>query len=134
MKKDKAYFDALTEQVIGSAYKVANNLGYGFLEKVYENALRLELVKSGLDVKQQKPINVVYCDEVVGEFVADLFIDNELIIELKSVRTIDGAHIAQCLNYLKATRKSLGLVINFGEQNVQVKRVVNEFKPTAKSA
>jgi len=129
--KDKAYFDSLTELVIGCAYKVANQLGSGFLEKVYENAMRIELVKAGAQVEQQKPVKVEYSGEIVGDFIADIVVEDELIVELKTVRKLDDAHLAQCLNYLKSTGKQLGLLINFGGQTVQVKRVVNEFKPSA---
>ena len=129
--KDKAYYDSLTELVIGCAYKVANQLGYGFLEKVYENALRIELVRAGVQVEQQMPIKVEYSGEIVGDFIADIVVEDELIIELKTVRKLDDAHLAQCLNYLKSTGKQLGLLVNFGGQSVQVKRVVNEFNPSA---
>ena len=127
MVKDKAYFDALTDKVIGCAYKVGNELGYGFLEKVYENALRIELGNSGLNVEQQKSIKVEYSGEIVGDYIADLIIENELIVELKASKSIEGVHIAQCLNYLKATGKCLGLLVNFGGTKVQIKRVVNNF-------
>ncbi len=127
MVKDKAYYNALTEQVIGCAYAVGNQLGYGFLENVYENALRIELVKSGLQVVQQDPIQVIYAGEVVGNFVADLVVENDLIVELKAVKALADIHLAQCLNYLKATSKPLGLLVNFGGAKVQVRRVVNNF-------
>ena len=127
MVKDKSYYDALTEQVIGCAYQVGNQLGYGFLEKVYENALRIELVNSGIKVEQQYPIKVLYAGEVVGDFIADLVVEEELIIELKVAKNLENVHLAQCLNYLKATGKRLGLLINFGGNKVQIKRVVNNF-------
>ncbi len=127
MVKDKAYYDALTEQVIGCAYSVGNQLGYGFLEKVYENAMRIELVNFGLQVEQQSPIKVRYAGEVVGDFIADLVVENELIVELKVAKNLDDVHLAQCLNYLKATGKHLGLLLNFGGNRVQIKRVVNNF-------
>lgn len=128
MLKDRAYYDELTEKVIGCAYKVANQLGYGFLEKVYENALCIELTKSGVKVEQQRSIQVMYSGEVVGDFVADLVVEDELIIELKVSKNLVEAHLAQCLNYLKATGKHLGLLISFGVNKVQVKRVVNDFR------
>jgi GxxExxY protein len=127
MVKDKAYYDALTEQVIGCAYNVANQLGYGFLEKVYENSLRIELQNSGIQVEQQCPIQVRYAGEVVGDFIADLVVEDELIVELKVAKSLDDVHLAQCLNYLKATGKHLGLLVNFGGNKVQIKRVVHNF-------
>ncbi|MEM8947150.1 MAG: GxxExxY protein [Planctomycetota bacterium] len=116
--------DEITEIVIGSAYKVANELGVGFLEKVYENSLLHELQKNGISAQQQHPIKVVYDDVVVGEFFADLLVEDRIIVELKHSKAIDDAHLAQCLNYLKATGNTLGLLINFGSPRVQVKRVV----------
>ncbi|RME20210.1 MAG: GxxExxY protein [Candidatus Zixiibacteriota bacterium] len=127
MLKDRACYDALTEQVIGCAYAVGNELGYGFLEKVYENALRIEIERAGLRVVQQQPIQVSYRGQVVGDFVADLVVEGDLIVELKAVRQLDDIHLAQCLNYLKATGLKVGLLINFGGDRVQVKRVVNNF-------
>ncbi|MGE4546034.1 MAG: GxxExxY protein [Pedobacter sp.] len=125
MVRDEAYFKSVTEQIIGGAYTVAKKLGYGFLEKVYENALSHELKKAGLKVEGQVPIKVYYNDVVVGDYIADLFIEGEIIVELKTVKNLDNIHLAQCLNYLKATRKKLGLLINYGADKVHIKRVVN---------
>lgn len=127
MVRGDKYYNGLTEQIIGCAYIVGNKLGAGFLEKVYENALVHELSKSGLDVSRQQPINVHYDDVVVGEYFADLVIEGEIIVELKVVTSFNNAHLAQCLNYLKATKRKLGLLINFGGNGVQIKRVVNNF-------
>lgn len=104
----------LTEMIIGCAFRVSNTLGAGFLEKVYENALAHELRKSGLDVRQQCSVNVMYDGVVVGEFVADLIVE-DVLIELKAVRSLDDFHLAQCLNYRKATRLPLCLLLNFGQ-------------------
>jgi len=117
----------ITERVIGCAYTVSNGLGAGFLEKVYENALAHELRKNGLTVTQQHPVQVFYDGVAVGEFVADLLVENEVLVELKTVKAFDDVHLAQCLNYLKATGKSLCLLLNFGTPRVQVKRVVRDF-------
>ena len=117
----------ITERVIGCAYTVSNGLGAGFLEKVYENALAHELRKNGLDVIQQHPIQVLYDGVVVGDFVADLLVEHEVLVELKAVKAFDDVHLAQCLNYLKATGRSLCLLLNFGTPRVQVKRVVRDF-------
>ncbi|TWU46544.1 GxxExxY protein [Rubripirellula reticaptiva] len=114
--------NALTEKVIGCAFQVSNTLGSGFLEKVYENALAIELRKSGLDVKQQAPINVLYDGIVVGEYFADLLVSDAVIVELKAVKEFSDAHAAQCLNYLKATGLPICLLLNFGKPRVEVKR------------
>jgi GxxExxY protein len=114
----------ITEAVIGAAYKVGNTLGSGFLEKVYENALALETRKTGLLVIQQQPINVKYEGAIVGEFVADLLIQDEVLVELKAVKALDEIHLAQCLNYLKATGLRICLLINFGNPKVEIKRIM----------
>ena len=114
----------LLEKIIGGAFNVSNALGAGFLEKVYENALAHELRKAGLDVLQQCPIDVLYDDVIVGEFVADLLVESQIIGELKAVKSFVNAHMAQCLNYLKATGMPLCLLLNFGTPRVEVKRIV----------
>lgn len=121
------YFDRLTELIIGSAFKVGNELGHGFLEKVYENALAHELKKKDLHVVSQEPIKVFYDGVLVGDYVADLVVSDDVIIELKVVKSLDPIHVAQCLNYLKATGKRICLLINFGCAKVQVRRIVNDY-------
>lgn len=113
----------LTEKIIGCAFTVANALGPGFLEKVYENSLAHELRKCGLLVEQQKRVDVIYDGILVGYFDADLVVGGVVIVEIKAVRALDDAHKAQTLNYLKATGLRLGLLINFGTARVEVKRV-----------
>jgi GxxExxY protein len=113
----------MTEKVIGCAYKVANTLGNGFLERVYENSLAIELRKKGFKAIQQQKIEVVYEGEPVGYFEADIVVDDILIIEVKALRNLDEAHKAQCLNYLKATGLRLCLLMNFGTPRIEVKRV-----------
>jgi GxxExxY protein len=120
--------DDLTQKIIGCAYKVHNTLGPGFLEKVYENALRIELEKLGLRVKQQEPISVEYEGQVVGEYYADLWVDERVIVELKAAQALATEHEVQLVNYLTATRIDLGLLLNFGS-SVQVKRKFREYKP-----
>lgn len=120
--------DALTEKIIGAAYSVANILGFGFLEKVYENALAVELRGLGLKVEQQKSISVFYKGVTVGDYIADLMIEDTVLIELKSVKTLSDIHKAQLLNYLTATKKSVGLLINFGSPRVEIKRVLSTKK------
>ena len=113
----------ITEKIIGSAYKVGNALGCGFLEKVYENALAYEIRKNGLEVKQQESIKVFYEGVEVGFYEADLWVENKVLIELKAVKNLDDVHKAQCLNYLKATAVKICLLINFGNPRVEVKRI-----------
>ena len=122
--------DDLTHKIIGCAYTVHNSLGPGFLEKVYENALRIELEKLGLRVKQQEPINVSYDGQVVGEYYADLWVDERVVIELKAAQTLVKQHEVQLVNYLAATGIDCGLLLNFGP-SVQVKRKFREYKPKA---
>lgn len=116
-------YTALTDRVICCFYNVYNSLGYGFLEKVYENALRFELNKHGIMVEAQKPITVIYCEEVVGEYFCDLLIDNKVIVEIKASKLLLKEHESQLLNYLKATDLEVGLLLNFGPEP-QVKRKV----------
>ena len=113
---------AVTEAIIGQFYRVYNELGYGFLEKVYENALALALRKAGLNVKQQQPIDVCFDGEIVGRYEADLVVNDVVILELKAARTLSPEHEAQLLNYLKATRYEVGLLLNFGATKAELKR------------
>ncbi len=118
----------VTETVIGCAYRVYNKMGFGFLESVYEKCLLIELLKAGLDAEAQKPITVYYDDEIVGEFVADIIVNETVILELKSVRRVINAHEVQLVNYLVATGKPVGLILNFGESKVEVKRKIKDLK------
>jgi GxxExxY protein len=115
----------LTDKIINAFYHVYNQLGYGFLEKVYENALAHELRKRGHQVQQQVPIEVFYDGISVGKYFADLLVDEAIILELKSAEAIADMHEAQLINYLKATQIDVGLVLNFGPKP-QVKRKVYE--------
>ena len=117
--------NALTQQIIGCAFTVGNELGCGFLENIYENALLHELHACGLRVQQQHPLKVYYKDQVVGHYTADLLVQGQVLLELKAVQALDNVHLAQCLNYLKATGLSLCLLLNFGTPRVEVKRVTN---------
>ena len=111
----------LTENVIHCAFTVSNTLGCGFLEKVYENALAHELRKAGLQVQQQHAITVCYDGVTVGEYTADLLVEGVLLIELKAVKDLDDIHLAQCLNYLKATNLRLCLLMNFAKPKVEIR-------------
>ncbi|HOP47862.1 MAG TPA: GxxExxY protein [Desulfobacteraceae bacterium] len=119
-------YKELTETIIGCAYRVYNKMGFGFLESVYEKCLLIELRKSGLEAESQKSVKVYYEDEIVGEFVADIIINDNIIVELKSVRRIIKAHEVQLVNYLVATGKPVGLILNFGERKVEIKRKVKD--------
>ncbi len=113
---------ALTERIIGCAFKVANALGCGFLEKIYENALVIELRKSGLRAQPQQPVDVLYDGQVVGEFFTDILVEDTVILELKATNEHHEIFTAQCLNYLKATGKPLCLLLNFGKPRLEIKR------------
>ena len=117
-------FKDITEKIIGCAYKVYNTMGYGFLESVYEKCLLIELRKAGLKSEYQKQIIVNYEGEVVGNFIADIFVEELIILELKSVKNLAKAHEVQLVNYLVATGTNVGLLINFGEDKVEIKRKV----------
>lgn len=119
--------DSITEKIINCVYKVSNTLGVGFLEKVYENALAIELRKAGLETEQQHPIRVEYDGSIVGDFIADLLVEQCVIVELKAVNAFDQVHMAQCMNYLKATGLSVCLLVNFGKQKAEIKRIVKDF-------
>lgn len=116
--------DEITEKVIGCAYEVGNTLGSGFVEKVYENALFHQLHKSGLCVVQQHQINVFYDSVLVGEFFADLLVEDKVLLELKAVRQLDDVHTAQVMNYLKSSGLPICLLINFGRPKVEIRRFV----------
>ena len=117
-------YEQLTEKIIGCAFKVSNSLGCGFLEKVYENALAHELRKAGVSVQQQVAMKVHYDGIIVGEYVADILVENTIILELKAISSFDKVHTAVCLNYLKATNKEIALLINFGKPRLEYKRII----------
>lgn len=117
-----ARINRLTQTIIGCAFKVGNTLGSGFLEKVYERALAHELTKAGLRVQCQRPISVMYDGVRVGEFAADLLVEDQILVETKAVRAIDDVHRAQCINYLAATGLPVCLLLNFGAK-VDVRRI-----------
>jgi len=116
----------LTEQIIGCAYRVHNELGPGFLEKVYENAMKVELQEEALVVDQQHPIPVRYRDRIVGDFHADLIVEERVIVEVKAIRALAREHEVQLVNYLTATGIDDGLLINFGP-SVTVKRKFRQY-------
>ena len=115
-------YKEITHKIIGAAYQVFNELGFGFLESVYHNAMLIELAKYDLKVESEKPLKVYYDDQIVGEFNSDLFVENTVVVELKSVQNIAKGHEVQLVNYLNGLRKEIGLLINFGPSGVEVKR------------
>jgi GxxExxY protein len=125
--KRREMHDQITEKIIGCCYHVASILGAGFLEKVYENALIHEIRKAGLNAVQQHPVKVLYDGIVVGDYVADIVVDDLVIVELKAVKALDNIHRAQCLNYLKATGHQVCLLVNFGNPKLEIKRMVLDF-------
>ncbi|MGC8947361.1 MAG: GxxExxY protein [Anaerolineae bacterium] len=118
----------ITETIIGCAYRVHQTLGHGFLEKVYENALRIELEEAGLQVQQQVPIQVWYRGRPVGDYFADLLVEGRVIVEIKAVRELAKEHEVQLVHYLTATGIEDGLLINFGP-SVEIKRKFRTFIP-----
>jgi GxxExxY protein len=112
----------ITEKILAAFYKVYNTLGYGFLEKVYENALAIELRGMGLRVVQQEPITVYYGGQVVGEYFADLTVEGRVLVEIKAARDLVAENEAQLLNYLKATPYEVGLLLNFGPKPQHIRR------------
>jgi GxxExxY protein len=127
MNADQQRLNQITERIIGGAFVVSNALGCGFLEKVYENALAHELRKAGLNTEQQAAIQVRYDGVIVGDYVADLLVEGCVLVELKAVKAFDEIHVAQCLNYLKATGLTVCLLLNFGRPKLEVRRIVHAF-------
>jgi len=114
----------VTHRILGCAFTVSNQLGCGFLEKVYENVLAHELRKAGLKVVQQHALQVFYDGVVVGDYNADLLVEDRVLVELKAAKALDEVHMAQCLNYLRATRLSICLLMNFGKPKLEYRRLV----------
>ena len=128
MTKEKYLHSELTGKILKAYYKVYNKLGYGFLEKVYENAMCIELRKQGFMVQQQQPINVYYEEEEVGEYFADILVNETVILELKAADKLAYEHECQLVNYLKATDIEVGLLLNFGTKPEQKRKVFTNEK------
>jgi GxxExxY protein len=126
--------DDLTEKINGAALNVQYRLGCGFLEKVYENALRCELVSRGLRVGQQVPYRVMYRESVVGEYLADLVVEDGVLVEVKACAGIDNIQRAQCINYLKASGLSVAMLYNFGTPKLEIRRVMRTTATEAETA
>ena len=116
-------YEDLTGKIIEAAYKVHNTLGFGFIEHVYQNALSIELEKRGVECEKEKPLKVYYERVLVGDYKADIVVENKVILELKAVKDLHSAHEAQLVNYLKAADMEVGLLINFGK-SVEIRRKV----------
>lgn len=116
-------YQELTHQIIEAAYQVHKVLGYGFLERVYQNALMIELKKRGFHATCEKPLKIIYEGEIVGDYICDIVVDDKVILELKAVKELSDIHEVQLVNYLKGTGIEVGLLINFGP-SVQIKRKV----------
>ena len=121
---NKMDLDEITYKINGAIFEVNRTLGAGFLEKVYENALLIELKERGLNAENQIPINVEYKDQKVGEYFADIVVENQIIIEIKAITSLGKVHEAQILNYLKATGMKIGLLVNFTHPKAEIKRFI----------
>lgn len=122
-EKQDVKYKELTEKIIKIFYRVYNKLGYGFLEKVYENAMMVEFKREGISILPQSPLRVFYENEVLGEYFADMLIDNKVIVEIKAAKSLAAENEAQLLNYLKATDIEIGLLLNFGPKP-EIKRKI----------
>jgi len=127
MDADNRRLNEISRKVIGAAMRVSNTLGSGFQEKVYENALVHELRKADLKADQQRVMTVSYDGIIVGEYAADILVEDAVLVELKAAKALDEVHMAQCMNYLKATGLRVCLLLNFGQPRLQVKRIVQAF-------
>jgi len=123
--------EELTHKIIGCAYNVFNELGFGFLESIYKKAMIIELVKNNLKVEAEKPRKVYYDNQILGDFYIDLYIEDKVIVELKSVQNLVKEHEVQLVNYLQGLQKDIGLLINFGTSGVEVKRKYRTVKGTS---
>ena len=124
-------YEDITHKIIGAAYQVFNTLGFGFLESVYKKAMMIELAKKDVKVEQEKALNVYYDEQVVGNFYVDIVVEDEIIVELKSVQNLAKEHEVQVVNYLAGLKKEIGLLINFGPSGVEVKRKYRKPLPAA---
>ena len=126
MESSKLLHPDLTEKIIGIYYDVYNELGHGFLESVYRNCMQIALSQAGLSVQREFPVPVWFRNQEVGQFRADLLVENLVLLELKAVQSLDRSHEAQLLNYLRATQLEVGLLLNFGSSKPQFRKIVFE--------
>lgn len=126
MKEDEKFlYKDLTYKIIGLAMEVHNELGSGFLEKVYENAFMIQFKNNNISAIQQKQLKVCFKNEIVGEYIADIVVEEKIILEIKAVDSICDSHRGQILNYLKATKHKVGYLINFGNKKLEYERFIN---------
>lgn len=130
VQQRKLLYEDITRIVIGCAFEVIKELGAGFVESVYEKSLTVCLREKGLTLEVQHPIKVFFRGQCVGEFIADLFVDGKIIVELKAVKSLAPEHSAQLINYLNATGVQVGLMINFGNQKLEYKRLTRSHRTT----
>jgi len=123
--QSKIIYKELSFKIVGAAMNVYNALGYGFLEKVYENAMMVVFEREGIRARQQAGTPVYFGGKVVGEYVADIIVEDKIIVEVKTASDISNAHRAQVINYLKATNLRLGLIVNFGKKQLEYERFAN---------
>jgi GxxExxY protein len=126
-ERERERLDAISRKVIGAAQRVSLALGVGFLEKVYENSLVLELEEAGPEVEQQKPVHVDHAGRIVGDYIPDILVSDEIVVEIKAVPSLDAIHRAQCINHLRATGLPVCLLVNFGRPRLEVRRRVRRF-------
>ena len=130
----KLEHETLTQEIINAFYKVYNTLGFGFLEKVYANALFLELKERGIECKTQQQVRVYYHDNEVGFYIADMIVEDKVIIEIKAAEAICEQHECQLINYLRATDKRVGLLLNFGQKPQFKRKIFTHHEEQKKSA
>jgi GxxExxY protein len=118
----------ITEKILSACFEVSNELGHGFLESVYERSLLIALRDKGLNAKSQIPLQVQFRQQTVGEFFADIVVEEKILLELKAVKSIASEHIAQVLNYLKATGMEVGMLVNFGSPKLEYRRFENRLR------
>ena len=124
-KSQKHEFEMLSENIIGAAIKVHKELGPGFLENIYEEALKIELSKNKINFETQKEVKIDYCDFEIGTHRLDMIVENQIIVELKAIRELTDVQFAQLRSYLKATKLKVGLLLNFAKPTLEIKRIVN---------
>lgn len=122
---EKFLYRDLSYKLVGLAMEVHRDLGYGFLEKVYENSLMIQFRTNDIKAAQQSPIKVFFKEEIVGDYVADIIVENKIVLELKTVDSISNSHRAQIINYLKATKYQVGYLLNFGSKKLEYERFLN---------
>jgi len=124
MNEEQSRLARLTGKVLAAAFRVSNVLGSGFVERVYENSLVMELREAGFGVLQQPAVEVLYRGRVVGQYVADLMVEGAVVVEVKAISSLETSHEAQCMNYLRATKLKVCLLLNFGRPRIQYRRIV----------